>query len=90
LIGAVKPEIKENIDLRGNGPIYAPLIAGFADTQRLDRTATRGVLWLSFWSGMAFAGQHLALVYCLSMVFFGEPVTTFPDHALRTVTPKEA
>ena len=30
LIGVVKPEIKENIDLSGNGPIYAPLIAGSA------------------------------------------------------------
>src|SRR5271170_5607705 len=28
LIGVVKPEIKENIDLGGDGPIYAPLIAG--------------------------------------------------------------
>jgi len=30
LIGVVKPESKENIDLSGNGPIYAPLIAGSA------------------------------------------------------------
>jgi hypothetical protein len=48
LIGAVKPEIKENVDLRGNGPIYAPLIAGFADTQRLDHAATNGMLRLAF------------------------------------------
>ena len=26
--------------------------------------------------------RHSALAYCLSMIFFGKPVTTFPDHAL--------
>jgi len=31
LIGVVKPEIKENIDLRDDGPIYAALVAGSAN-----------------------------------------------------------
>src|SRR6516165_992050 len=29
------------------------------------------------------SNRHRALVYCLSMIFFGKPVSTFPDHALR-------
>src|SRR6516164_5176661 len=28
------------------------------------------------------SNRHRALVYCLSMIFFGKPVSTFPDHAL--------
>ena len=28
--------------------------------------------------------RHLALSFCLSMIFFGKPVPTFPDHALAS------
>jgi len=28
------------------------------------------------------ANRHPALSFCLSMIFFGKPVPTFPDHAL--------
>ena len=31
------------------------------------------------------SNRHRALVYCLSMIFFGKPVSTFPDHALAAV-----
>jgi hypothetical protein len=28
------------------------------------------------------SNRHPALSFCLSMIFFGKPVPTFPDHAL--------
>src|SRR5258705_11673982 len=28
------------------------------------------------------SSRHPALSFCLSMIFFGKPVSTFPDHAL--------
>src|SRR5882762_4907755 len=28
------------------------------------------------------SNRHRALSFCLSMIFFGKPVSTFPDHAL--------
>ncbi|MFH0302859.1 hypothetical protein AAFX91_38005, partial [Bradyrhizobium sp. 31Argb] len=31
------------------------------------------------------SNRHLALALCLSMIFFGKPVPTFPDHALGSV-----
>jgi hypothetical protein len=30
--------------------------------------------------------RHRALSFCLSMIFFGKPVSTFPDHALNQLT----
>src|SRR6266581_5800549 len=33
------------------------------------------------------SNRHPALSFCLSMIFFGNPVSTFPDHALMKIMP---
>src|SRR6266568_6819967 len=35
------------------------------------------------------SNRHPALSFCLSMIFFGKPVPTFPDHALAPPTDLE-
>src|SRR5207248_8344596 len=36
------------------------------------------------------SNRHPALYFCLSMIFFGKPVPTFPDHALVLLSQKVA
>ncbi|WP_207234531.1 hypothetical protein, partial [Bradyrhizobium sp. Leo170] len=33
------------------------------------------------------SNRHPALALCLSMIFFGKPVSTFPDHAVAIDCP---
>ena len=35
------------------------------------------------------SNRHPALCFCLSMIFFEKPVSTFPDHALAGAPPQQ-
>jgi hypothetical protein len=73
LIGVFKPEIKENIDLRMDEPIYPALIASLPFGQRLDRAAAYGIL--GAWPNSIESDQ--ALGFAWSMIFSGSRFPPF-------------